>query len=126
MISNISNIIQRATDFGTLSSRHNFFSFILKILFYIVPAAILGNYTDLIVKTLKNDQVLGDNILYYIMLQTVLIVLTMYIIILYLSDYIREFHITIAGTYFIVLYFGIQTNYIKMIKEYMNLTIDFS
>lgn len=120
MISTISNIIQRATDFGTFRSRHNFFSFTLKILFYIIPAAILGNYTDVIVKKLQHDKVLGNNILYYIILQTVLIVLTMYIIVLYLSDYISEFQVTVAGSYFIVLYFGIQNNYIKMIKEYMN------
>lgn len=44
----------------------------------------------------------------------------MYIIILYLSDYISEFQVTVAGGYFIVLYFGIQTNYINMIKKYMS------
>jgi hypothetical protein len=31
-----------------------------------------------------------------------------------------EFQVTIAGSYFIVLYFGMQTNYIRMIKHYIN------
>lgn len=31
-----------------------------------------------------------------------------------------EFQVTIAGGYFVVLYFGIQTNYIRMIKEYLD------
>ena len=30
-----------------------------------------------------------------------------------------EFQVTVAGGYFIVLYFGIQTNYIDMFKEAM-------
>lgn len=42
----IYNIIEKATDFGTLRSQDNFFSFTLKILIYIIPAVILGNYTD--------------------------------------------------------------------------------
>ncbi len=47
---NFDNIIKRATDFGTFRSRENFFSFSLKCLFYIIPAIILGNYTDTTVK----------------------------------------------------------------------------
>lgn len=115
------DIIQRATDFGTFRSRNNFFSFTLKILFYIIPAVIIGNYTDIMVKILQKDKVFGSNLLYYILLQTSIIISTMYIIIIYLSNYTKEFHISVAGTYFIVLYFGIQTNYIHMIKEYMSL-----
>jgi hypothetical protein len=46
-------IIQRATDFGTFRSRKNFFSFTLKCIFYIIPAVILGNYTDITIKIIK-------------------------------------------------------------------------
>jgi hypothetical protein len=42
----------------------------------------------------------------------------MYLILVFLSDFISEFQVTIAGGYFIVLYFGMQTNYIDMIKNY--------
>ena len=47
------DIIRRATEFGTLSSRDNFLSFTLKISLYIIPAVILGNYTDTTVKKLQ-------------------------------------------------------------------------
>lgn len=116
----LSDIIQRATDFGTLRSRDNFFSFTLKILFYIIPAVILGNYTDIIIKRLQKDKVFGGNILYYILLQTLIVISTLYLILIFLSDFISEFQVTIAGGYFIVLYFGMQTNYISMIKEYIS------
>jgi hypothetical protein len=115
-----SNIIQRATEFGTVRSRGNFLSFTLKILFYIIPAGILGTYTDRIVRNQKKERVLGDSILFYILLQTFIIISTLYLIIVYLPEYISEFQVTVAGGYFIVLYFGIQTNYIHMIQEYMS------
>jgi hypothetical protein len=112
------NIIQRATDFGTFRSRENFLSFILKCLFYIIPAVILGNYTDTTVERIKTNKGLGDYTLYYILLQTLIILSTLYLL-LFLTDYTSEFQLTIAGGFFIVLYFGIQTNYINMIKEYI-------
>lgn len=116
----LGNIVRRATEFGTFSSRQDFLSFTLKIMFYIIPAVICGNYTDIVIKKLQEDNVFGDNMLYYISLQTLIIISTMYLIVVYLTDYTKEFHITIAGGYFIVLYFGIQTNYITMIKEYIS------
>jgi hypothetical protein len=116
----LSDIIQRATDFGTVRSRDNFFSFTLKILFYIIPAIILGDYTDIIIKRLKINKILGENPIYYILLQTFIIISTLYLILIYFSDFISELQVTIAGGYFIVLYFGMQTNYISMIKECIN------
>lgn len=67
------NYIQRATAFGMSRSRSTFASFTLKILFYIVPAVILG-----------------------------------------------LFQVTFAGGFFIVLYFGIQLEYIHMIQRYID------
>lgn len=116
----ILNIIQRATDFGTLRSRKYFFSFALKCLFYIIPAIIIGNYTDINIQRLKNDNELGNYTLYYIILQTLIIISTLYIILILLTSYTNEFQVTLAGGFFSVLYFGIQTNYIHMIKEYIN------
>ena len=114
----LGNVIQRAVDFGTLRSRKNFFSFTLKCFFYIIPAVILGNYTDTTIKNIKKDKELGDNTFYYILLQTLIIISTLYLILLYLTSYTSEFQVTLAGGLFSVLYFGIQTNYMNMIKEY--------
>lgn len=38
VVKKLKNIFNKATDFGTLRSRENFFSFALKCLFYIIPA----------------------------------------------------------------------------------------
>jgi hypothetical protein len=114
------NIIERATDFGSFRSRNNFLSFALKVLFYIFPAIILGYYTDITIKTLKNRKVFGDNKIYYIIFQTLVIITTMYLFVFFLTDFTSEFQQSMAGGYFIVLYFGIQANYIRMLKEYMS------
>ena len=115
----IYNIIERVTDFGTLRSRDNFFSFTLKNLFYIIPAVILGNYTDNSIQKIQEYKAFGDNKIYYILLQTFIIILTQYIFLAFLFNFISEFQVTIAGGYFIVLYFGMQTNYFHMIKDYI-------
>ena len=114
------NIIKRAVDFGTFKSRENIFSFSLKCLFYIIPALILGNYTDITVKKIKKHHVFGDYTFYYILLQTTIIISTLYFIILLLTSYTNEFQSTMAGSFFGVLYFGMQTNYMHMIKQYIN------
>jgi len=113
-------IIERATDFGSFRSRNDLFSFTLKILVYMVPAIILGHYTDITVKNMKMRRILGENNLYYILFQTLVNIATLYLFILFLTDFMSEFQRTISGGYFIVLYFGMQTNYIDMMKDYMN------
>ena len=114
------NIIEKGTDFGTFRSRENFFSFTLKCLFYIIPAVIVGNFTDTTIQKIQTNKKLGDNTIYYILLQTLIIISTLYLILIYLGNYIKEFQLTLAGEFFVVLYFSIQTNYIQMIKEYIN------
>jgi uncharacterized membrane protein len=117
---NVSDIFQRATAFGTFRSRSSFASFALKILFYILPAVLLGYSTDRFIKILKKEQVLGKNLLFYILTQTFLIIATVYILFVFLVDFMSEFQVTFAGGFFIVLYFGIQLNYIQMIQTYMD------
>jgi hypothetical protein len=117
------NIIKKAMKFGSFHSLDNYFSFSLKCAFYIIPAIILGNFTDNSVKKMTKDKDIGENIHYYISLQTFIIISTLYIIILLSSSYASEFQVTTAGGLFIVFYFAIQTNYISMIKEYSLLRI---
>lgn len=115
----VHNIIERAIDFGSFRSRDNFFSFAIKIILYIIPAVVVGNFTDVFIERLQKNEAFGKNKLYYILLQTLIIIVTQYLFVLFLLKFTSEFQITIAGGYFIVLYFSIQTNYIHMIKEYI-------
>ena len=114
------NILEKATDFGTFRSRSHLFSFTLKIIFYILPAVILGHFTDMTIENMKKRETFGKNNLNYIVFQTVVNIVTLYLFVLLLTDFTSEFQQTMSGGYFIVLYFGMQTNYIYMIKDYMN------
>ena len=114
------SIIGRATSFGTLRARENFLSFALKCTFYIIPSVILGDFTDIAVQKIKNEKLLGDALIPYIILQTMTIITTLYLLSRFVPAYINEFQFTMSGGFFIVLYFGLQTNYIDMIKGYLN------
>jgi hypothetical protein len=116
----LSKIIERATDFGTLNSQNNLLSFALQIIIYIVPAVILGHYTDIAIKKIKSDDVFGEVIINYILLQTMFNIVTLYSFILFLPKFMSEFQTTLSGLYFTALYFSMQPNYIDMLKEYMN------
>lgn len=116
---NLFNIIEKSTDFGTHRSKDHFFSFALKIFFYMFPAVVLGHSIDKTIHMLKKRKTLGDSIVIYILLQTIVNIILLYIFELLIHDYVREFQRTIAGSFFIVLYFGTQTNYINMFKEYL-------
>lgn len=87
---------------------------------YIIPALILGNYTDIAVQKIKMNKLFGVGIIYYILFQTIINIVTLYLFILFLPKFMSEFQSTVSGGYFIVLYFGMQTNYINMLKKYMN------
>lgn len=112
--------MERSTNFGSTNSRKDFFSFTFKIILYILPAVIIGHYTDIIIKKLKNQKLLGNNNIYYILLQTLFIIITLYLFVLLSVNFTSEFQETLAGSFFIVIYFGMQTNYIHMLKMYMN------
>lgn len=66
----LNNILRNATEFGTFRSRENFLSFTLKCIFYIIPAIVLGNFTDITIQRIKTDKILGEQTLYYILLQS--------------------------------------------------------
>ena len=113
------DIFKKAFNFGTNASTDNIVSFTIKILIYIIPAVILGHYTDQIIQTIRNHKLLGNNIMNYIIIQLFINIVILYILVHYLSNFASEFQRSTAGGYFIVLYFGMQTNYIHLLKEHM-------
>lgn len=120
MKSRDTDIFKYATHFGTQDSRKNFFAFGLHCIFYIVPAIVVGNYTDIIIQYIKPDDEMGDYLLLFILLQTFINIATLYIILMFLNKYTSEIQVSLAGGFFSVLYFGMQPNYIYMLQQYMN------
>jgi hypothetical protein len=114
---NIGEIINKATNFGTIKHNDNFISFFMKILFYFIPASILGHYTDLAIIHMQNRKILGNSVLVYIFIQLLIITITLYLLVVIVNDYLYEFQVTIPGCFFIVFYFGLQTNFFVMLKN---------
>ena len=116
---NLYNILKDSFDYGSTRSRNHFPSFALKIATYIIPAVILGHYTDTTVKVFQTNEILGKEVFGYIVLQTLINIITLYLLMVFLSSFSSEFQQTVAGSYFIVLYFGMQTNYIDILQHHM-------
>lgn len=111
--------IKHAFVYSLSNSRNNIFIFAFKIIIYIIPAIILGHYTDIIVKSLQTRKTLGDQVVHYVLIQTFLNITSLYLLVYFLTKFSNEFQKSIAGGYFIVLYFGMQTNYIEILQQYM-------
>jgi hypothetical protein len=73
----------------------------------------------MVVKNMKINKILGENDLYYILFQTAINIVILYMFVLFLTDFTSEFQVTISGGYFIAIFYGIQSNYIFMLKDYM-------
>lgn len=116
-------ILKRATSFGSNNHENDFISFTLKIFIYILPAIVLGDIIDKTISKLQEKHILGDDIIFYILLQTMFNISLLYLFILLFPDFLKEFQSTMPGVYFITLYFTMQTNYMTMTKEYMKLII---
>ena len=116
---NLKKVLNHSIQFGTHKSSGNIVSFTLKNLFYIIPAVIFGHYTDIMVHKAKKRKIFGENPFYYIFLQTLIIISTLYLLLSFLTGFMSELQKSIAGSFFIVMYFGMQTNYIFMLKKYM-------
>ena len=113
------DIVKKSFQYGTNTSRDNFLSFAIKIISYIIPAIALGHYTDQTIQTIQNHKLLGNNIIIYGVLQLFINIITLYILIRYFTKFASEFQQSIAGSYFIVIYFGMQTNYIEILQHHM-------
>lgn len=121
----ISSELSSGFDFGETPTNRSIVSFSIKSLALLVPGIILGYIIDKYVKKLYDAKKLGDNILYYIILQTIISVLLMFVI-SNIDSYVEishEFQNTFAGLFFVSLFFGMQSNYIYLLQQYLDKTI---
>jgi hypothetical protein len=115
--------IERATDFGTIHSRTNFLSFSLKILLYMIPAALLGHFVDVTLQKSKKHRWFGHGQLIYLLVQTLLNLFILYGIIHGFPTFSSEFQKTVSGGHFMILYFGTQTHYLRSLTNALNVFV---
>jgi hypothetical protein len=107
-----------------LRSRDSFISFSLKILFFIIPSTIMGYTIDYFTQFIQIKKYLGIQIIHYLSVQLFLIILILYGLIQMYPKYSTEFQNTTSGSFFIVLFFGVQTNFFVNVRNifYKNLS----
>jgi len=94
----------------------NFIKLSVKILSLLIPGILLGHYLDQGINRLKQQQLL-PNLFWYIALQTLIMIVIFYILIMYSKNFTLEFQSTYAGLFFVAFFFGIQSNYISNVQE---------
>lgn len=82
-----------------------------KSMILIIPGIILGHYLDEIVDRMNLDKYKS------VTLQTILNIVIIYTLHKINQAYTSEFQLTLSGLFFSALFFGMQTNYIKNLKN---------
>lgn len=104
--------------FGKYDPR-NFVFLSIKILYLLVPGIILGHVIDQSVDSFRRRNLLGSSLFTYILLQTIMTMGILYLLIVMSKDYTFEFQTTYAGLFFTALFFGMQSNYIRNLQQFL-------
>lgn len=118
IVKEINKDIREGIKFGKKDSTR-FGSLMLKTMSLLIPGIVLGHIIDRITNKLKEEKKFGENILTYIIIQTILSISVFYMLISKVKTYTYEFQNTYSGLYFVSLFFGMQTMYIKNLQEYL-------
>ncbi len=91
--------------------------FFLHTIFLLVPGIILGHIIDRTIWYLKKNEKLGNINLIYIILQIILNVIILYFLYEISNHYAKELQNTLAGVFFIALFFNMQIHFVINLQE---------
>jgi hypothetical protein len=112
---NIVEHISDGFDFGKKHHGHPI-PFTIKFLSLAIPGAFLGHYTDQLVLKAQRLEVFGKLHLPYLSLQLALWIVIFYSLFVFAPGYTKEFQWSIAGIFFITLFFSVQDNFVKNLQ----------
>ena len=92
--------------------------FVLKVLLMMLPAVILALITDSVMCSFQTKT--GTSAITCVLMQTSIIILTIYSLRTCAPYATKEFQTTLAGVFFISLYFGLQQTYYSSIHTAFN------
>jgi hypothetical protein len=91
-------------------------SFIIRFLFLAIPGAFLGHYADQLILKTQRLKLLGSLIVPYVFLQMFLWIGLFYALFVFFPGYTKEFQNSLAGIFFIALFFSVQDNFVKNLQ----------
>jgi hypothetical protein len=102
-------------DFGKKHGGHPI-TFTIKFLSLAIPGAFLGHYADQAILKVQRMELLGQYHLPYLMLQLFLWIVLFYSLFTFAPGYTKEFQYSIAGIFFVALFFSVQDNFVANLQ----------
>ena len=90
--------------------------FLIRFLSLAIPGAFLGHYVDQLVLKAQRLQLLGTLKVSYIFLQLFIWAALFYALFVFAPGYTKEFQKSIAGIFFIALFFSVQDNFVSNLQ----------
>lgn len=115
----IENLVTKGTSFGTFESKASLGSFILKVLLFLTPAVLISHILDEYMNAMYMRGETDSMRITSLSLQTILMIVILYLFVIGFESYSKEFQTTVAGGFFIAMFFGFQPHYLQHLKEYM-------
>lgn len=112
-------IFERSIRFGTYEYRASFLSFMLKIFYFIIPALLISHFLDEWMNVMYQETERDTIRIEILIVHTILMIAILYGILVFFESYSKEFQTTIAGGFFIAIFFGFQPHYLQHLKDYM-------
>jgi hypothetical protein len=106
----------------------DFFPFTIKFMWFVIPAILLGHTIDQGVSVLRRRETLGKDrkgLGSYLLIQLLIWLLLFFFFYNFTPNYAREFQGTAAGIFFIALFFAVQTNFVDMLQNVLNIADQF-
>jgi len=107
--------IQDGFKFGKKHHGHPI-PFLIRFLSLAIPGAFLGHYVDQVVLKVQRLNLLGSTKVQYVFFQLFLWAGLFYALFVFAPGYTKEFQRSIAGIFFIALFFSVQPNFVANLQ----------
>lgn len=95
----------------------DFLPFTIKFIAMSVPGVVLGHYIDQGVYKVQRLGWMGEKPFAYVCIQMMAWIVMFYGLYTYITEYTNEFQGSVAGIFFIALFFTVQTNYVANLQQ---------
>lgn len=116
----VTSNLSEGLTFGT-QNHSAFIPFTVKFLALALPGIALGHYLDQGVYWTQKRRLLGSTSLAYLSLQISAWVILFYALFQFAATYAAEFQSSVAGIFFVALFFTVQTNFVTNLQEVLGM-----
>ena len=116
----LTNSVSEGLHFGT-QTHTDFIPFTIKFLALALPGIVLGHYLDQGIYTLQKHKRLGPSFLTYLGIQIAAWIMMFYVMFRFTAAYAAEFQSSVAGIFFVALFFTVQQNFVSNLQAVLGM-----